>query len=288
MCNDRRAFVGMTFEGKRGLEIGPHCRPRVSKAESEVYYVDHLTTEQLRVKYANDSNTILDKLVTVDIVADGRPLRELVADKLPLDYVVASHVVEHVPDLIGWLKDIWSCLAPGGILAMWAPDKRFTFDLFRPLSRREEIAAAYLERRTRPGLRCIMDHFAGVVNVECWYLWEDYTVARDSQYAHSPIFLEIAARDYAAGSHIDCHSWVFTPWHFLTLMDWMTKEYGLAFDLKYFCTTQYHDLSFFFQLQRPLDDIPKTDWSAEAEEQRRTALWPPNAEMVRAQLGLAM
>ncbi|WP_044156709.1 class I SAM-dependent methyltransferase, partial [Escherichia coli] len=82
-------------------------------------------------------------------------LKEITKEVGEFDLIVASHVIEHVPDLIGWLKDAISVLKVGGTLALVVPDKRFTFDILRPLATYREVAAAHKEARHRPGLRCI-------------------------------------------------------------------------------------------------------------------------------------
>lgn len=91
-----------------------------------------------------------------------------IGDKAPLDYVVASHVVEHVPDLAGWLEEVNASLKIGGRLLLVVPDKRFTFDILRPLTTYSEIITAYKEQRRRPGLRSMCDHFANVVHADTY------------------------------------------------------------------------------------------------------------------------
>ena len=58
----------------RGLEIGPLARPRVLKADGQIFYVDHCSTEQLRVAYSANSlmRPHLDEIVDVDyVIKDG-------------------------------------------------------------------------------------------------------------------------------------------------------------------------------------------------------------------------
>jgi hypothetical protein len=107
---------------------------------------------------------------------------------------------------------------------------------------------------------------------DTWKLWDDYALVNDLQYYHGPEFLERAMKLHADGEYVDVHAWVFTPWHFMRLMRRMVDEMGLKFDLKFFLTTQDHDLEFYVQLERV--EIPTTDWAAEAENAERTALWP--------------
>jgi hypothetical protein len=56
------------------------------------------------------------------------------------------------------------------------------------------------------------------------------------------------------------------------LMGRMVKEFGIPFDLKYFLTTQSHDLEFY--VQREKVGTVGTDWMKEAAAARNAALWP--------------
>jgi predicted SAM-dependent methyltransferase len=256
----------------RGAEIGPLSRPIIKRAESEVYYIDYCTTEELREKYAAVPDAHPDNIENVDFVWAGQPLAEVLADKTPLDYVVASHVIEHVPDLVGWLKDIHAVLKPGGRLLLIIPDKRFTFDIYRRLSSIEEVDDAFKEQRRIPGLRTIMDHFANAVSADTWALWDDYKLADHLKYFHGPEFLNVAYEHFQQGKYIDIHCWVFTPWSFLELMGKVISGFGVNFELGHFLTTQDHDLEFYVQLVKT--ETPTTDWSAASAEAFETALWP--------------
>lgn len=285
---DTRALVGLDIRGSRGLEFGPLNRPKVYPDESEIYYLDHASKEDLEKKYQGHvRGPEEEEFQHVHFIADGRPLVEILGDKAPLDYVVASHVIEHIPDVIGWLKDIHAALRVGGVLALWVPDKRFTWDLYRRLTSFREMEQAHAERRSRPGLRVVADHFAYAAEAECWHLWDDYALAEDLPYIHGPEFVEDAARKYAAGEYIDVHCWVFTPWHFLRLMGKITAKYDLGYDLKFFQTTPSHDLQFMVQLEKTAGRSA-TDWDAEAEAVKQSADWPENGREIAARIGLAV
>jgi len=71
---------------------------RCTKKESKIYYVDHATTSELRKKYANEKVPI-DEIVTVDYALHNKTLAEVTKGK-KFYYIIASHVIEHVPDTI--------------------------------------------------------------------------------------------------------------------------------------------------------------------------------------------
>ncbi len=107
-----------------GLEIGALSNPILTKSEANIYYADHLSATDLREKYA-DEPVEQDKIVPVDYVLGDKSLKSTIGRRR-FDYVLASHVIEHIPDIITWLQDVSSILKPDGVLSLVIPDKRFT------------------------------------------------------------------------------------------------------------------------------------------------------------------
>jgi SAM-dependent methyltransferase len=263
-----RALRDIDISALRGVEVGPLDRPLVSKNEGEIYYVDYASTAELK-KSLTDPNVKLDRIVDIDFIWKDKPLADLLGRKAPVDYIIASHVVEHVPDLIGWLKEMRDALKDGGALILIVPDKRYTFDFHRRPTAFEEIELAYAERRRRPGLRCIMDHIAGVVKLDAEAIWDGRANTDEAPFHHDPSYLAIIAERYAAGHYIDIHCWVFTPWSFLDTLGRIEAKVGLGFDLKGFATTAASEIEFYVQLRRVA--ASSTDWRKAAAEARRRA-----------------
>ena len=74
------AIIGI-LAGK-DLKMGPLDRPVVVKSDGKIPYLDHLDTEDLRKIYASNADpglVSLEKLVEVDLVADGGPLADILA-----------------------------------------------------------------------------------------------------------------------------------------------------------------------------------------------------------------
>jgi SAM-dependent methyltransferase len=211
MTRHERLFYGIDLKHARGIEIGPLVTPIVSKEISEVYYVDHAGREELQAKYANDPNVNIEKIVQIDAVWDEKALAECFPDGRKFDYVLASHVMEHVPDMLGWLHEIAAVLRPGGRLLLAVPDKRFTFDYLRQPSRLSEVIDAYLRRIRRPTPAQIFDHAANAAEVDMSAAWrgpldpESLKRYRDTRFA-----LERSIESIRDCKYIDGHWWVFT------------------------------------------------------------------------------
>ena len=204
-----------------GLEIGPLINPIVTHEMGNVCYVDLATTEELKLKYADDPNVDINKIVEVDYVWGKNKLPDLVGKDAPFDYMIASHVIEHVPDFIGWLKEIHAVLKPGGILSLVIPDKRYCFDYYRQLTTTAEVLDAFLRQSRKPSPKQVFDSlalFASCNGKIAWDCLEDTENAK-FEFKHSEVDVWEAVRSsFLNDSYIDSHCWVFTPKSFFKLL----------------------------------------------------------------------
>jgi SAM-dependent methyltransferase len=193
-----------------GLEIGPSINPLLPKSEGyNVETLDHLTAEQLRLKYAGAADT--SRIEPVDYVWQGQPLSEVIGAVGKYAYIVASHVIEHTTDLLGFLLECEKLLGPDGVLALVVPDKRYCFDAMRPRATTGGILQAHLERRTLHTPGQLFDEIAYNVLRENRLMWPRHS-AGSLEFARS---LELArwAFEEARGDNAfhDIHAWQFTP-----------------------------------------------------------------------------
>jgi SAM-dependent methyltransferase len=196
----------------RGLEIGPLAAPFIAREGANVLYADYLDADGLRAKYRADPNVDISRIVDVDVIWAGGPLAACLPPGTVLDYVFASHVMEHIPDLVGWFAEIAAVLRPGGLVALAIPDKRFTFDLLRAPSRLGDLIDAHLHGLRRPAPWQVFDHHAHAVRLDdVRAAWEGrIDPAALAHHADAAIALQ-CAEQARAGAHLDVHCWVFTP-----------------------------------------------------------------------------
>jgi SAM-dependent methyltransferase len=64
-------------------------------------------------------------------------------DEQSQDFVIASHLLEHLANPIGMLDEIHRVLRPGGVALVLLPDKRFTFDRTRQVTTLDHLIAHY-------------------------------------------------------------------------------------------------------------------------------------------------
>lgn len=236
-----------------GIEIGPLNRPIVTRQMGEIRYVDHASTNDLKRKYTGDSNVDINQIVEVDYVWGEKRLPELVGEEAPFDYAIASHVVEHVPDFIGWLREIHAVLKSGGILALAIPDKRYCFDFLRQPTEPAQMVEAYLLGSRKPTPRQIFDFHSQVAFWQGQLGWNHEVEAGEL----ARLYTEQQAWDLAHQASIDheyhdVHCWVFTPRTFfqllrtligLGLVDFKVAQYHETMGLEFFVSLEAMDLT---------------------------------------------
>ena len=255
----------------RGLEIGPLHAPRLPKASFAVEYVDHATTEELRQKYADDGEMAdrLHEIVEVDHVWNGdEPLVVVVGQESAYDFVFASHVVEHAPDMIGWLREIAAVLVDGGKLCLAIPDKRLCFDVNRNLTEMSDLVEAHLRGLKSPSYRQIYDFHSKIVAVDAGALWAgtvDYSGTWRDDLDPDGWALELCLKHHATGEYVDGHCQVFTPTSFLDLYRRLVALDLVEYSIAEFVPTVTNTIEF----QVVLEKLPG---SLDAAERRRIQL----------------
>lgn len=265
---DRREKVlaGLDIANSVGIEIGALCRPLVNKSQGRVIYVDHADTETLRQKYTGHADVDLDKIVEVDVIWGQNTLLDAVGEDTKVDYIIASHVIEHVPDLITWLKELRSVVRPTGYVRLVVPDRRYSFDYLRKETVFATVMRAHLARARVPQPQEILDHVINVVEIDCQQAWAGPVDAATLRRMHTFEQAVGVARDAIEnGTYHDVHCWVFTPRSFALLMSQLV-EYGLIdFACDRFCDTERNQLEFVVSMQ------PASDKRQIAESWQRMA-----------------
>ena len=248
----RQAILGdLDVAQLKGLEIGPLHNPLVRKSDGFVLYVDRSDTECLK-KAHHDTHFSSDEIVAIDVVWRGRPLKDLVPQ--PIDYVVASHVLEHVPDLLGALDDLQAALADNGVICLALPDRRFTFDLRRPESTAGELVEAFLTRASRPPARHLFDQIALRAPLTKGEAWEDDLRSKlPTEAKHLAEARCVAERVASTGDYVDAHCWVFTPASFLDVAERLSGAGLFPFAIDSFHPTEYGDDEFYLRLRKSDD-----------------------------------
>lgn len=156
---DRLTRLRSTFNrSSHILGIGPSHNPTAPKADGwNTHVVDHASREELRAKYAA-ANVNLDAIEEVDTIWLEGSLADAVPASLhgSFDVLIASHVIEHIPDLAGFLVAAQRLLCRDGVVVLAVPDRRFCFDYFKPPTMTGDVLearAAHAARVVPCGIR---------------------------------------------------------------------------------------------------------------------------------------
>jgi predicted SAM-dependent methyltransferase len=238
-----------------GAEIGALDRPIVTRQMGQIRYIDHDTTEALKAKYAPSGHQVdLCSIVDVDYVWGEKGLADLLAAEAPLDYVIASHVIEHVPSLIGWLSEVRAILKPGGILSLAIPDKRQCFDCQRSLTKTADVVEAYLLNSKAPSARQIFDYLHSAVSFQGNIAWGGAVNEADFVHCHSILDAwNVKKQAVTTSDYCDVHCWVFTPCSFFKILQDLITLNLLKFEVAQFYDTEGCE---FLVSLRAMDDAP--------------------------------
>ena len=121
-----KTIIGLHYLRGSGIEIGALNKPATIPKHASIAYVDRSTTKELREIYP-ELHTV--DFVEPDIIDDAETLQNI-ADNTH-DFVVSSHVLEHLEDPIRAINNHMRVLKPGGIVYLALPERTRTSDMHR-------------------------------------------------------------------------------------------------------------------------------------------------------------
>ncbi len=268
----------------RGVEVGPSFSPFVRKADAaEVVVVDHADAATLREKYRHHGVAV-DAIEEVDVVWAGGSLATALAGRPPFDYVIASHLLEHVTDPLGFLADCEALLRPGGVLSLVLPDHRSCFDVLRPPTTFGQWIDAHLDERARHTPGAVFDHWVHAAQRE-GIVWPPTSTVPLSM-VHRRVDLDAAVAAATAGEdYVDVHAWVFNPASFVSLVSLATCFGHTSFEVVEASDAVGYE--FFVTLRRPLEPPTAESRAAhfddrlahlEAAARAEQATWSPSVD----------
>lgn len=197
-----------------GIEIGPSHNPVAPKKEGyKVHIIDHMSRDQLLAKY-KDHPLDLSQIEEVDFIWGGESYSELTGKNKHYDWIIASHLIEHTPDLIGFLNNCDTVLKDEGIIFLVVPDKRYCFDHYRPITGVAKIIDSHLQKNKLHTPGTVAEYFLNVVARGGRIAW-DAGATGEYSFVHS---LENALQGMesvqSGNAYLDVHAWCFVPHSF--------------------------------------------------------------------------
>ena len=149
-----------------------------------------------------------------DVVDDGE-LPATIAEASQ-DFIVANHFLEHCENPIRTIETHLGKLKPGGVLFYAVPDKRFTFDVRRPVTPLEHMVADYEEGPERSR----REHYEE---------WSRLVLAEDGRGGGA---VNLARARDLEGAAYSIHMHVWTQAEFLRLILACRERFEESFDIE--------------------------------------------------------
>ena len=204
----RQYFASQRYPFGKILELGAFGNPVfLRELGDDVKYLDWFSKQELIEMHASSAKQNFERLVDIDFVVKDHNFVPYISDRFNL--ISASHVIEHIPDLISWLNQLDELLVDGGLVCLAIPDRRYTFDYFRPETEATAVVRAYEEKLNRPSKWQIAESFYYHQKIDINELWAGKKPQR-----FTPRFdlgTAIRMAEERSKVYTDTHCWVFTP-----------------------------------------------------------------------------
>ncbi len=205
-----RKDIAFQYLKGEGIEVGALHAPLQVPEGVKVHYVDRMSVSDLRQQYPELAGV---NLVEADIVDNGETLSSIANNSW--DFVIANHMIEHCQNPIGALENFLRVVKPGGLVYMGVPDKRYTFDIDRPLTSLDHLIQDYKEG----------PEWSKLGHYEEWVSLVDSKFHQESVAVRMQHLLEI---DYSIHFH------VWTSETFLELLEYCNKNLSFSFETELF------------------------------------------------------
>ncbi|WP_165492893.1 methyltransferase domain-containing protein [Lichenihabitans psoromatis] len=253
-------------------------KPLVKRTDGIVLYVDRADAATLKSIYQDSPYYDVADFVDIDVVWHDQPLSDVLPEDFRADYIIASHVIEHVPDLIRWLDNVSMALAPGGQIRLAIPDKRFIFDRFRKTTVLPEILAAWIRKDIRPGAQAILDDKINFTEVDVQAIWQGRAAAGPEVPIQTiGTAIAVALQSTRDELYEDAHCWVFTPAAFVDAMLALARLDLIKLGCRRFVDTPEGSMEFYADLE-PMETAGEVvdSWRTAASLIRREPSYEPD------------
>ncbi|MEI7188803.1 methyltransferase domain-containing protein [Dickeya dianthicola] len=206
-----RIILGMDMSTP-GIEISPLYNPITDKSKHNVYYTDYTSAEESRKKHAGYEH---DEIVELDFIWDQKlTLSECIPAGSKFEWAIASHVLEHVPDPIGWMNEILDTLNDRGILSLVLPNADLIGDHLRRKTEVSDLIESWLYGRELPGPSQLYDFLRNTISQG-----STSVASGDGRHYTKKQAIDFVIHSWTTGEYLDAHCSVFSPERFIELIE---------------------------------------------------------------------
>lgn len=224
-------------ENDRILEFGPLNRPTAAKDKfPNVKFADIRSTEDIKKLYTSNDylkatgvTVDTDTIVDIDYVIKDS-YKNTFKDAEKFDVIILSHVIEHIPDIIGFFTDVATILKDDGKLVIIYPDARYCFDHFRNGTRFIDAYEVYDKRVSNAA--SVFDFTYNVVKEnDAAFFWQGSDIM--SKLPENGFSASIEKYNMAIKGKLpdDVHFWPFSDYQFIKFLYDMNRADLLKFNV---------------------------------------------------------
>lgn len=209
------------------LEIGPNSSPLYPKSEGyNTEIIDYLDEVNLRKKCSKVED--VNRIEKVDYIC-SRHYADIIKKYKFYDIIAASHVIEHLIDVIEFFNDCSQLLKENGKIKLIVPDKRYEFDYFKEETSIRNVIDQHIYRKDsiNHSLGTAVESIFNSVHIENFNTYipnsaliykEDMKFSWDRNDVDIVTKLSNTIDNYKEKEYTDRHSWFFTPKSFEILI----------------------------------------------------------------------
>lgn len=217
----RRQHIGQAIDIHQAeiLEIGAFDHPTFTKGESNVYYCDYFSRSELKANYGKSRPRRVENAVDVDYVVKNIDFARSIDRKF--DLIIANHVIEHIPNMIGWLQNLSLVLKQNGLLFLTIPHKDYTFDKLRSPTSIWELIRNFDQNLQAPSLYQVADQLYYHRPIKAHDIWQQkhQKLLNQRRFKNIKQAVKAAKDKIAQNGYVDTHCNVFTYKTFLRILE---------------------------------------------------------------------
>lgn len=243
---NRDILLSRISETATVLEISPFANPM--RNGKNISYFDVLSSNELRERAAQipgyNPNAVPEKIHFVSKNGDLG-----IVDQ-NFDFILSSHVIEHTTDLITHFLHVESILKNRGQYICIVPDKRYTFDYYKPETTLADALDAHYSRPQAHSLRTLVLNNAFSTHNDPGMHWQGDHGDIENCIQNAMLAVKLYK---SSTMYVDCHNWIFTPSSFIEVFNYIAKMGYSKLKVVEFYTTVRNSNEFYVVFEKNVD-----------------------------------